>query len=224
MFFQEEKHISWASLFHSATATAKKISFHTSNAEWGNRHASIVCLYLSSQHLTGIIVLGLICFPVLSQVSEIMLSVAYHYGTQAALQSCTLCLGEKTAALKLSMTDPEAAAGTVSPWDLEEDLGVHVAQKSSSCCSSGSCCLCHRARDTGTTKINIWPVTRVILTLGSGYTWNPLRLGPEKKRCVEFTFRNCPTGSSSLLSFPICQQDEHWVCTENPTEDSECNM
>lgn len=120
MFFQKEKHISWVSLFHSATATNQ--SFHTSSAEWGNWRASTVCMSLSQfpafnwDHSTQSCLL-----PSLSQGSEIVVSIAYHYGMQAALQSCTpactLCLGEETTALKLSMTDPEAPAGVMSQWD-----------------------------------------------------------------------------------------------------------
>ena len=59
--------------------------------------------------------------PSLSQGSEIMVSIAYHYSMHAALQSCTpactLCLGEETTALKLCLTDPEATAGIMSQWD-----------------------------------------------------------------------------------------------------------
>lgn len=100
--------------------------------------------------------------PTLSQGSEIMVSIAYRYGMQAALQSCTLgctlCFGGETTALTLSMTDPEAPAGVASWWDQSMAWESTLAWKSSSCCF-GSCCLCHCARDTSTNKINIWPVT-----------------------------------------------------------------
>lgn len=109
MFFQKEKHISWVSVCHGPIA--KNQSFHTSSAEWGNWHASTVHLYLSSQHLTGIIILSLICFP----VSEIMVSASCLSEMKTALQPCTLCLGQETAALELFMTDPEATA-VMSHW------------------------------------------------------------------------------------------------------------
>lgn len=89
---------------------------------------------------------------------------------------------------------------------LEGGLDVHMDQKSISCCSR-SCCLSHCARDTSTNKINIWPVMWVIPTPSSTNTWNPLGLGLETKWRVEFTFGNCPARNSSLLSFPVCQQD-----------------
>lgn len=60
-------------------------------------------------------------FPSLSQGSQVMVSIAYRYGMQTALQSCTpactFCLEEETTALKLSLTDPEDAAGIMSQWD-----------------------------------------------------------------------------------------------------------
>lgn len=148
--------------------------------------------------------------PSLPQGSEIMVSIAYQYGMQAALYSCTpactFCLGDENHCSQMVRDRSRSSCWRYVSVGLEDGLGVPMAQKSSSCCS-GSCCLCHCARDTGTNKINIWPVTWVILTLSSTNTWNPLEVGPEKKRRVEFTFRNCPAKNSSLRSFPMCQQD-----------------
>lgn len=104
---------------------------------------------------------------------------------------------------------------------LEDDVGNPMNlmswwatnPKSSSCCSR-SCCLCHQARDTSTNKINICPVMRISPTLSSSNTWNPLGVGTEKKLHVVFTFRNCPARNNSLLSFPLHQQDSHWIHTE----------
>lgn len=60
-------------------------------------------------------------FLSLSQGSQVVVSIAYHYGMQAALQfctpACTFCLEVETTAVKLSMTDPEDAAGIMFQWD-----------------------------------------------------------------------------------------------------------
>lgn len=120
MFFQKEKHISWVSVFHSATATAKNRNFHTSNAEWGNWHASTVCLYLSSQHLTGIMVLSPVCFPVYHRLWNHGINcIPLWYAScfTSCTPACSLCLGEETTAPKLSLRDPEARAGVMSRWD-----------------------------------------------------------------------------------------------------------
>lgn len=54
--------------------------------------------------------------PSLSQGSEIMVSAACLNDMKTALQPCTLCLGQETAAPKLFMTDAEATAYIMSHW------------------------------------------------------------------------------------------------------------
>lgn len=151
----------------------------------------------------------------LSQGSEIMVSASCLSDTKTALQPCTLCLGQETAALKLPMTDPRNYCWHYVSLALEDDLGDPSLNlmpwwatnpKSSSCCSR-SCCPCHHARDIGTNKINICPVMRTSLTLSSSNTRNPLGVGMEKKLHVVFTFKNCPARNNSLLSFPLHQQN-----------------
>lgn len=114
MFFQKEKHITWASLCHGSTA---KNQFSYKQC-WVRELACLYSTsYLSSQHLTGT---QSYLLPSLSQASEIMVSAVFLSVMKAALQpctpTCTLCLGEETTALKLSMTDPEASAGIMSHW------------------------------------------------------------------------------------------------------------
>lgn len=53
--------------------------------------------------------------PSLAQGSEIMVSASCLSEMKTALQPCTLCLGQETAALELFMTDPEATA-VMSHW------------------------------------------------------------------------------------------------------------